>query len=728
MTAVSSVLLSLAVVSVAILLQQQPRFCWCATAWTVPSRQSGAALHAVSARSAVASHAPCEIGVASDDATVIVAPKLSAAEAQTNDDTTTEGPPPLSRALEIAQVLTQTFVLSAIASVTYSGGWPSDWNEFWLRRSSADFFSNQTDSLTPTVNGIDRQKEKTNAQRLTAAIEELGPIYVKFGQALSSRSDILPMELVNALTKLQDDMAPSFDSETAKEIMRNELLLSNSSGNANLHSNRVVAASLIDNLTTQPVAAASIGQVFKSELIGIGPVAIKIQRPGLRNLVARDAAMLRGIATWIESISLPSLLRTSSNTIIDSRDNNNHRIVKARLVEAVDEFIARVSEELDYRNEVSNMVKFANLYSHRRKNRLISSTSKVNVVVPHVYLDYCTPNIIVMEWINGTKLTDWHSSVDEKASNTEKVENLTILRSASAATLSQLFDTGVLHADPHGGNLLKVHPSSWGNEQIDDSSPQLGYLDFGMLSTVPETVRDGLVCAIAQLVFGKNVSAVADLFGELQLLHPNTLKDPHQTVALVAALDTILDDVLDFSDSVNDAGMTTSTMAVPKLRFDRLLSGLSLMVTQFALQLPPYFLNNARALATLEGIIQKLDPDHNTMEAIYPFAVKRLFGNPSGSPVVESTLTNLLRDPLSGAITLERLVLLLDDAARVSGQKRRQVARDILSTPGGRKIFRKVAFEMLARFCGKAFYRVQQGCQSLFKSRRRRRGTPYLRL
>jgi hypothetical protein len=91
-------------------------------------------------------------------------------------------------------------------------------------------------------------------------------------------------------------------------------------------------------------------------------------------------------------------------------------------------------------------------------------------------------------------------------------------------------------------------------------------------------------------------------------------------------------------------------------------------------------------LATLEGIIQKLDPKHNAMEAIYPFAVQRLFGNPTQSPIVEQTLLNLLRNPETGDLSPSRLSRLLEDAAQVSGQSRRRVIWDILSTAGGRRL------------------------------------------
>jgi predicted unusual protein kinase regulating ubiquinone biosynthesis (AarF/ABC1/UbiB family) len=650
-----------------------------------------------------------------------------------------------SRLMEIVSMVMQRFVLPAVSSLLQQGI-PLNWEDFWQRSIATPRSTNRWPKFynrtVPVANN------QTLAQLLTAVIEELGPTYVKFGQALSSRSDIIPTPLANALARLQDGMAPSLDYATAQQILRRELLDTLPRRGDNCTTEQVEA--LVHNLSLEPVACASIGQVYQSILPGHGPVAVKIQRPGLRRLVERDTTMLLGIAYWIESLSIPTLQWPMMPVALDSRHSNrrHRRLVQARVVDGVREFMSRVVEELDYGNEASNMVKFAELYCHRRKDS--GSRRAVRVVVPRVHLDYCTPNIIVMEWIHGTKLSDW---TQDAITDTDASENLSLLKSASAATLSQLLDTGLLHADPHGGNLLKVPTTTTttaherkrrngaSNKMATTTTTtvvhRLGYLDFGILSTVPESVRDALVCAVSQLVFGRNVTAVVDLLGQLQLLDPQTARDPTQREALVTAMNGILSDVLHFPDQ-SDVDGSTSAVArrqkptrratstpVPQLRFDRLLGGLTLLVTQFALQLPPYFLNNARALATLEGIIQKLDPKHNAMEAIYPFAVQRLFGNPSQSPIVEQTLLNLLRHPETGALSLSRLLRLLDDAAQVSGQSRRRVVWDILSTAGGRKL----VGTFLTQFLRSRLAVVDHWCKTLLKRAGRRSNMlMYLRL
>ncbi|EEC49079.1 predicted protein [Phaeodactylum tricornutum CCAP 1055/1] len=402
-------------------------------------------------------------------------------------------------------------------------GFPStkgEWGEFWLRGN--------------------KESGVTNAARVTQAIEALGPTFVKFGQALSARPDIVPRELADALIVLQDNMQ-TFDTETARETIRSEL--------QNKASTTALDA-ILTSLSEYPIAAASIGQVYKATLPGYGAVAIKVQRPGIHKTVEQDALLLKSVAAWLES--LPAGVPGS-----------NRPLVAAKLVDAVDEFMTRLFEELDYGNEATTW--------KRLQSSILFERS------------LCTEHVLVMEWIDGSKLTDTENGRG-------KAENLRLIETGIECTLSQLLDTGILHADPHSGNLIKVRT---------EEGMRLGYLDFGVLSTVPEQVRDGLVCAVVELVFARNVQAVADLFAEMQLLAPSVMANPLEKAALAAALNQILSDVLQFP---SDEAIAEGVSPVPQLRFDVLLTSLFSLVTRFEFTLPPYFLNNARALATLEDL------------------------------------------------------------------------------------------------------------------------------
>lgn len=577
-----------------------------------------------------------------------------------------------------------------------------------------------------------KEVKMTLAESVTYALEQMGPTYVKFGQALSSRPDIIPRSLALSLSSLQDQMIP-FDTYVAKNIVYSELFnvttTSSSSSNTgtggeNETTTTTTLQEFLDSFSTQPVAAASIGQVYSAHLHG-RKVAVKVQRPGIRDTVNEDFHLLKQVMTLIESIpAIPKL-----------QPQHQKRFISTDLTGAVEEFMSRILEELDYQNEAKNIQLFSSLYSHRRKTDLnddndnaaeednddnkgkkkkqmrkkrnsentISSRDEIQVVVPEVLMEYCTDSVLVMEWIDGTKLVDLQTK--EAAQ-----ESLALLQQGISCTLSQLLDTGILHADPHGGNLLKVLET---DEEDGTVTQRLGYVDFGLLSTVPPNVRDALVCAVTELVFSRNVTAVANLFGELRLIPEEILSDPTEREALSTTLNEALDQVLQYNDpatvttssSINDDDVqmmtTTSTFTattrIPTLRFDKLLDALSRLVPRFRFQLPPYFLNNARALSTLEGMAREIDPTFNVMQVLYPYALRHLLSNPNGSIVVESTLQNILRSPESGLIDKYRVGKLIDDTVQLTGYTRSRIIRDILSTESGPRVARMFIVEQLRK-------------------------------
>ena len=663
------------------------------------------------------------------------------------------------RAAEVASVAVLDVALPLIASAAKfsSSSTPQGWDAFWSSSAAAGA------AIDGGVATSTKGTAATNAQRVAAALENLGPTYVKFGQALSSRPDIIPPSLAAALSKLQDDMEP-FDTDLAKDIVRTELLGTNSRkrgerwGHENVgingalhreefgdgdknngrkdtrsttaasdaHIDEETVHALVDSLSARPIAAASVGQVYKGHLPGYGPVAVKVRRPGVEDTVESDYALLRTVALLIESIpALPStskaVLSSSSSASASASASTSasqvpkqDRLIATELVAAIDEFMGRLIEELDYNREERNARRFASLYAVGTGSA-VDTMPDVNgkgVVVPEFLPGLCTDNVIVMSWIEGTKLTD----VSEKAALTREdkqsvKENLELIELATQCTLSQLLDTGVLHADPHGGNLLKV--------EVPGSDPpryRLAYLDFGIVSYVPSQVRDGLVCAVASLVFAGDTAAVADLFGELQLIPEDVLNDPSERAALQAAMKQTLQESLKYPD-VNDDGET----AVPVLLFDKLLDALSRLVPRFRFDLPPYFINNARALSTLEGIARTLDPSFNVLSVMYPTALNRMFQNPTKSPVVDETLQSLIRSKDTGRIDRKKVSDLLRDSALISGHSKRKVISDVLKTRGGRKLIRGAIREELDERVVKAVFRRRKGTRSMMPRERGKR-------
>ena len=284
-----------------------------------------------------------------------------------------------------------------------------------------------------------------------------------------------------------------------------------------------------------------------------------------------------------------------------------------------------------------------------------------------------------------------------------------------------------------GGNLLKVVSTDADGTsekrqrrsgEHANPSYRLGYIDFGLLSTIPTTVQDGLICAVCQLVFANNVTAVSELFGELQLLPPEILEDPTESAALADELTLAIGKVLVFpTDEDNRIAEAEGRPKIPTLRFDELLDVLTRLVPRFRFQLPPYFLNNARALATLEGMAREVDPAFNILRHLYPYAIGRIFSNPTDSPIVEGTLQSLIRNPSTGTISLRKVRKLLKDASNYSGHSKRKVVVDIArSKSGPGLVVRLVREQTVGRVRRKMPSRgIIHGKQAGGRTRRRRR-------
>jgi len=609
----------------------------------------------------------------------------------------------LQRAVEIGTILSSQVMAPILTSLAIKQNWPNEENGGWEAFWSTTTPTTSSNGATATTTTL------SHAQRLALSLEKLGPTYVKFGQALGSRPDVVPPSLARALSTLQDDMEP-FDNDVAKEIILAELLLREANGKEPLSSSSSSSPSLlggiveqieqqqqqqqqqamlkdvealVSTLTEEPVAAASIGQVYKANIPGKGDVAVKVQRPGVRLLVERDAELLLTVASFLESLpALPSTTAARNNSQGDTT-NKQARLINTELVTTTQEFMSRIFEELDYRKEASNIAHFGSLYSRRE------GTSKdVSVIVPKVYAELCTENVLVMEWIDGVKLTDVTGTNNKGGQSSTVEENLALVKVAIDSTLSQLLVQGVLHADPHAGNLLKV--------RLEDNSVTLGYLDFGIVSTIPEQVRDALICSVALQVFSRDVHAVSSLFGELRLIPQHILDNDDERAALAEALEITFENSLLYPNAAGD----DETTAIPDLKFDKLLDSLSRLVPRFQFDLPPYFINNARALSTLEGIAKSLDPSFNVLTIMYPYALSRLLKNPSKSEVVARTLQSLIRSE-DGKIDRNKIRRLLRDSALISGKSKRRVVWDVLKTKEGRILARGIVGEEIGNYLGR---------------------------
>jgi len=424
--------------------------------------------------------------------------------------------------------------------------------------------------------GRAQTNRRKRAREFLAIISGLGPAFIKAGQALASRPDLLPTEYLEELQKLQDRVEP-FGNEEAMALVEAELGRS--------------IEDVFESVGVEPVAAASIGQVYKATLKGSGKaVAVKIQRPKCEEVVAMDIYILRNLSGVF-----------SRMLGVFNRDINLQSIVE--------EFGKLIYEEIDYLAEAKNAIRFKELYGKTPQ-----------VVVPDVYLEYSTRRLIVMEWIDGVRLTSKQPS--------EK--NSQLVQTVVQCSLRQILSNGFFHADPHGGNLLAT------------SDGQLCYLDFGMMSEVTPEQRYGIIEAVVHLV-NQDYRSLASLYSRLGFLPPGFNTEP-----IVIALEDALPDVLSAS--------------VEEFNFKSVIDKLGAIFFMFPFSLPPYYTAILRCLGVLEGVAIQVDPKFKIINNAYPFVASQLLSE--SAPELENALQSLLFS--NGKPRWSRLENLLEGASDTS--------------------------------------------------------------
>jgi len=334
------------------------------------------------------------------------------------------------------------------------------------------------------------------ATQLTNLLVELGPAFVKAGQALSTRPDIIPVVLLEELSQLQDQL-PGFDGDKAMELIEKDL--------------EQTIDDIFLRIDKEPISAASLGQVHKATLKNGETVAVKVQRPGLREQITLDLYIVRNIAIWLK---------------------NNIGLIRSDLVALIDELGKRVFEEMDYINEAENAEKFRLMHE---KN--------IKIAVPKIYQEFTSRRVLTMEWIEGTKLT-----------NLEDVKNLGIdpdemIDIGVQCSLEQLLEHGFFHADPHPGNLLALEDG------------RLCYLDFGMMSEVSRDSRSGLIQAVVHLV-NKNFDKLSHDFVKLGFLSKEVDLEP-----IVPAFQDVFVNAIELGVSKMDFKSVTDDMSGVMYKF-----------------------------------------------------------------------------------------------------------------------------------------------------------------
>lgn len=323
----------------------------------------------------------------------------------------------LNRLRQIALVLTKHGFGHVVAQINLTRYVP-----VWILRKKADQVS-----IEEGPSGI--------AQRLVHVFEELGPTFIKLGQVLSTRPDLVPRAVSRELESLQDDVPP-FDSEEAMAIIADSL-------------DRPVGQ-CFSTIDRTPVASASIGQVHRATLTDGTRVVIKIRRPNIEHVIRLDIQILRWMAEALEDFVPES------------------RIYRPLVL--VDELEEVLLRELDFINEASVTSRFH-----------AAVEGDMTMHVPRVYWDYTSSRILTLEELPGTNLS--RLLADDSASR-PRIDRKTIARRIAEAHLRQVLEIGCFHADPHPGNLLIDPPA------------RVSWVDFGQTGTITDGLMTDLIALV----------------------------------------------------------------------------------------------------------------------------------------------------------------------------------------------------------------------------------------
>jgi predicted unusual protein kinase regulating ubiquinone biosynthesis (AarF/ABC1/UbiB family) len=311
---------------------------------------------------------------------------------------------------------------------------------------------------------------ETNRQRiqekqavwLKEKLIKLGPTFIKIGQSMGTRADLLPLPFVKELGTLVDQVPP-FPNDVAFAIIEREL--------------GKKISEVYAEFEIEPVAAASLGQVYRAKLHSGEEVAVKVQRPNLEGTIAGDIVILKKVAKFAERF--PQL-------------NEN-----ADWAGMLREFDVTIHEEMDYIAEGRNAERFRENFKNWS-----------NIHVPTIHWHATTKKVLTMEFIHGTKVTD----LEEQARR--NIDPAKVNRLLIKTYLKQLLEDGFFHADPHPGNLL-IMPDG-----------RIAFFDFGMVGRITPDLQAKMIDAFFHVV-GKDPAGIAQDLIDLDFLKPGT---PHSTV------------------------------------------------------------------------------------------------------------------------------------------------------------------------------------------------------
>lgn len=396
------------------------------------------------------------------------------------------------------------------------------------------------------------------AAQLRKIVEGLGATCIKIAQAFSTRVDMVPPVYLEELKRLQDNV-PTFSTVEARYVLEDGLGRS--------------VDTIFDWLSEEPLAAASLGQVYRGKLrseYGGAEVAVKVQRPGVVESASLDIFLLRRAAVLFSKI--PGM--------------------SDQWALALDDWALRFFQEMDYQMEAINTITFKEQMAHLE-----------GIVVATVYPELVSRKVIVSEWIEG-----------EKLSQCKPADIRALCSTFLNCYLIQLMETGLLHADPHPGNLMRT------------TDGKLVILDFGLMTEITPEHRVGLVEFISHLTIGDWDAIMTDM---VTLGFMPTDMDDEARAHVGPVMKTMLGKMME------GGGLGKSGLNFTSLAFQ--LQGVSM---NYQLCIPPYFTNVLRAFSTIEGIALKADPNYAIVNECMPYLSRRLLTD--NNPKMRAALRTML--------------------------------------------------------------------------------------
>ncbi len=374
------------------------------------------------------------------------------------------------------------------------------------------------------------------AERLRTVIEELGPTFIKFGQILADRPDVVGAKLREELKKLQNKAEP-FNDEQAIGLIETEL-------GGPIHS-------FFSEFTPKAIAAASIGQVYQGTLLNGDNIILKIQRPNIEGKIKLDLHILSYFAKELVD-EFPGL------QVVD-------------IVGVVEEFGTTLLNELNYLNEASSAMRFAEMFK-----------DKPYCKIPKVYIKLSTQRMIIMEDVTGIMPDNPENLIANGFDPKEIAEN------GSKVFLEMMFKHGFFHADPHPGNIF-IHPGN-----------VIALIDFGMVGTLKPTHMQflaGFTLGLANL----NAATITDAL-------------------LVMCEKKFFDDRQNLEFSIQEMLSRYTTLNYYKIDFTLVLNEVVQIILNYKLRLPGSIYLLLKALATLEKFGKNLDPEISLANIVKPYA------------------------------------------------------------------------------------------------------------